>query len=211
MMMEERKNTMYINQMGTGQLLYQSRGGSPILTITYFVVAILCFIVFFICMGVIDDYEFWLVLRYGRIIYLAPLVFAIAGLVGVVGCANLLLSKLKIYADHIEGTPFSVFRRTTIYIEKSQILSVEIDTKRSWLVLYTANGKHKMPCRDVRTAYQFLIQRSVEDVKVGMAGVSSPSNPGVNSRVAGRPVCPNCGKEIPSVAVFCPHCGSRLK
>ena len=130
-------------EMKSGTILYRSRGGSILWTVLYLIDALVCIFLACIVFMVMEEYELLLVLRYGRGVYIIPWILLIAGAVSMVGFVNLLLSKIIIFSDHVEGTPFSWFRRTTMYVERNQIQSVEIDTKRSWLIIHTTAGKYK--------------------------------------------------------------------
>ena len=198
-------------EMKSGTILYRSRGGSILWTVLYLIDALVCIFLACIVFMVMEEYELLLVLRYGRGVYIIPWILLIAGAVSMVGFVNLLLSKIIIFSDHVEGTPFSWFRRTTMYVERNQIQSVEIDTKRSWLIIHTTAGKYKMPCKDVRTAYQLLTGRAGSYQQVVRPGNSPLPNINVQNAGSSKRVCPNCMQEVPNIAAFCPHCGHALK
>lgn len=138
------------------KILYQSKGGSTSLYISYLIDLVICTLFFVVLQT--DDARLTLLLRFGRSGLTIPWLFLILDILLGCGIGFLYLSKLVIYDSRIEGTPFSIIRSTSITIARDQIVSVEMDKNKGFLIIHTATGKQKFPCKDVQTAYNILMQ-----------------------------------------------------
>lgn len=138
------------------KILYQSKGGHASLYSTYLLNGIVCTLCFIALLT--DNARLTLLLRFGRPGLAIPWLFFLLDALIVCGICNLYLSKFVIYDSRIEGTPFSLFRSTSITMARDQIVSVEMDKSKGFLILHTATGKQKFPCKNVQIAYNILMQ-----------------------------------------------------
>lgn len=138
------------------KILYQSKGGSTSLYVDYLIDFVICTFLFVILQT--DDVQLTLLLQMGQSALTIPWLFLILDLLIGCGIGFLYLSKLVIYDSRIEGTPFSIIRSTSITIARDQIVSVEMDKNKGFLIIHTATGKQKFPCKNVQIAYNILMQ-----------------------------------------------------